>query len=442
MPQALAEPEPAPSPAAQRPARRRIRLVRPLSWLAILGLVALNAWWLWDDRPMPSPRQVEPWIRIERQPGNRPVAWWDVSRDNAGARVVLRRAVRRSPNDPEARLLLGRALGASGDVLGCARQLHLVPHWSPLKTEALLGEGMAWLELNRARDAESAFLALLAVDPNHPERHGSRAFRETRVFVENKLLDVYALEDRWDEARALAWRAYRDASGSIDTQRRIVEILMRTRLERSHPAATLATLRPIVAADPGDWHARLALARAADGMKDFDLADREIARCLKERPNDPHAWGDRLEMLERREDFKTLAAEEKLIPSVAEADGRIWLIRGRLLTQKKDRAGAAQAFRRAVELLPNDVAAQHSLAMSLQRLDRSDEAKPHFERHNTLKNLTSEIPMLINHYKDVTEVERPNRDEVADAMRKLSTACQGIGWNEEAAAWAKLAKGY
>src|SRR4051794_27032599 len=138
--------------APVRAARRAwLRLARGAYWPVVLGLAALNGWWWWDARPLPNLKAVQGWIGVEREVGSRPVAWWDITdvpRDNRGAIAVLRRAVRQSPNDPEARFLLGRALGAAKDYLACAEQLRQVPSWSPRKPEAQYIEGMAWLQLS------------------------------------------------------------------------------------------------------------------------------------------------------------------------------------------------------------------------------------------------------------------------------------------------------
>ena len=71
---------------------------------------------------------------------------------------ILREHLRRSPHDGEARMMLARALAGRGDLLGCARQLHEVPFWSPRKAEALFREGQSYLKIDRAKDAEDAWL--------------------------------------------------------------------------------------------------------------------------------------------------------------------------------------------------------------------------------------------------------------------------------------------
>ena len=419
----------------------------------MLGLVALNGWWWWDSRLMMPLRVVESWIGVDREQGSRVAAWWDlgdVRRDNSGAIAALRRAVRKSPHDPEARLALGRALGAAKDFDGCVEQLRQVPFWSPKKPEAQFGEGMALLELNRAREAEAVLLAYLATDPNHPSP------RPNRVVVENKLWDIHAIEDRWDDARALAWRAYKDAEGRPDVRRRILEVVMRTHLEKSDPVAAVARLRPILEVDPADWEARRALARALDASaRDLDAsgkhaeaaslrneADREIARCLTERPKSPRARADKLEMLEGREDFAGLAAAEAQVPAEADVEGRIWLIRGRLRRQARDYPGAAEAFAKALETMPNDYGAHHGLAQALQRIGRDGEAEIHRRRHVALLEHSKAVTQAVNHYRDLTDSASTPASALRDAMTKLAAECKAMGWTEEAAAWSQVAKAY
>ena len=70
------------------------------------------------------------------------------------------------------------------------------------------------MEQHRAREAEKALLAYATIDPNHPWP------RPNRVSAENKIWDIYALEDPLDRGpRELAWRAYRDAEGHPGVQR-------------------------------------------------------------------------------------------------------------------------------------------------------------------------------------------------------------------------------
>ena len=426
---------PTKSTVAAAPAPGRIRRVaRALYWLAVFGLVALNGWWLWDARPMPRLRDVEGWIAVDHDGGSMPRAWWDVPHDAVGARAALWRAVRKSPHDAAARMLLGRALAAANDLQGCVEQLRLVPDWSARKPEAQYLEGIVSLERHRLRDAERAFLAYV-----EPVLNDARP-RPNLAEVKKRILDIYGFEDRWDEARALLWSDFAETEPSPRERLAIVETVMRTHMERSRPSATVEVLTPAVAADPEDWEARRALAVAADAAGDAPRADELIAKCLKQRPGSPRAWGDRLEMLERREEFAALAIQMAKVPPDAEADGRIAMIRGRLFRQEKKYEASIVALRRALKLLPDDLAGHHLLAQSLQSLGRDAEAAEERARHAFLLKASDDLPGAINHFKDVTEAARPESSAVAESMRRLADACRRLGWEKEAEAWAELAE--
>ena len=264
---------PAPSARTAKPWARSLGklLIRFAGWSLALGLVALNAWWWWEARPIPDLKAVAAWIGTPR---------------NDEAETVLRRSLRQSPHDGETLYLLARTLGAKGDTRGFAEHAHNVPFWSPRKPEALYGEGLAWLEIHSAHRAEQAFRQYLSEDPNHPEMaHPNHAQ------IEERLLNLYALEDRWSDARAMISRAIESAG---PTGRRIWLIqLMRTYLERSEPAAAVVALREYLQADPEDWDAQLALARATASLKLDDESDRAFAAVFAAQPTNPHAWGDR-----------------------------------------------------------------------------------------------------------------------------------------------------
>ena len=422
---------------ATRPARVMpwVSLARRAYWPAVLGLIALNGWWVWDARPIPDLKYVDRWIAQERDLDARSASWWNfwhVPQNNDSAISVLQRAIHDSPNDGHARMLLGRAFGAKKDYRNAAEQWRSVPFWSPYKPEALYGEALGWLELNRLKDAEIALLAYLDADPNHPSA------RPQRRVVEDKLLDIYGLEDRWEEARAIVWKSYDDASGSVARRSRL-EMSLKTRLERSHPSAALVMLRQAVAADPNDWEARRALARAANAEKSIEEADREINVCLAARPKDPKVWGEWLDMLRVREDFDGLVTVAAKSPPEADADPRVLLTKGRIRLQDKDYAGASQAFAKVVEISPADPAARNSLSLTLRLIGRPGEAGVHLARHAELDELTKEVPAAVNAFKDASEAVPVKPDELKAAMIRLSKACRGMGWTRDADGWVKAA---
>ena len=146
-----------PGRAGVRPSplhRRRVAVIKPLTLVLAACLVGFNLWWYWrDTRPLPGLDTISGWIGKGQDDQAEP---------------ALREHLRRAPNDGEARMMMARLLGARNDLLGCARQLHEVPFWWPTKADALYREGQAYFMIDRAKDAEAAWLAVTNHDPLHP----------------------------------------------------------------------------------------------------------------------------------------------------------------------------------------------------------------------------------------------------------------------------------
>ncbi len=180
-------------PRSPSPGRRNGSLVWKLVGVCLLAsLSGFNAWWYWrDTRPLPALKTISDWISQERY---------------LEAEPALREHLRRSPHDGEARMMLARALAGRGDLPACASQLHQVPYWSPRKTEALYREGQSYFEIDRAKDAEAAWLELIKDDPLHP------LAPEILHDACQALLKLYAIEDRWEDAYPVMWTAYDHAA--------------------------------------------------------------------------------------------------------------------------------------------------------------------------------------------------------------------------------------
>ncbi len=154
-------------------------------------MFVLNAWWLWrDTRPAPDLNTIKGWMRQEQY---------------SPAESALSDYLRQSPWNGEARMILSRVLAAQNNLLGCAKQLHEVPFWYPTKAEALYREGQSYLIIDRAKDAEAAWLDALNEDPLHPVAW------ELLHDVCQQLLNLYAVEDRWEDAYPVMWIAYEHA---------------------------------------------------------------------------------------------------------------------------------------------------------------------------------------------------------------------------------------
>ncbi len=402
-------------PVPVRASRRRLRWLTTLVVsAAVVGLLGFNAWWYWrDTRPIASLRTIEAWI-VREQYGP--------------AEDALRARLRHAPHDAEARMILARVLAARGDTAGCARELHQVPHWWPNKPDALFREAQAYLMIDRAREAEAALLAVIEADPLHPP--GSELAHD----ASQELLKLYAMEDRWEDAYGVLWTAY-DRSAPAD---RPVLLSMRIRceLQRVAPTESIKLLRRYVAADPQDWEARRSLANVEMALGHGAEAVREMRACLEGRPDDSRTWRDYLTLLQSLGDLDAFNAALERLPKSADEEPEIWLLRGQARERNGDSAGAAENYRQALQLNPNLVAARYRLAMIEERLGHRQEAAAHRKRWQEIRDARGKLAQVYSDY--YAAFDRPAQD-LRDAVKKLASICETIGWLRVAEGWNRYA---
>lgn len=445
-----APPAPARTKAA-RPGRRRWP-VGLLFWAVVVALVAWNGWRLYrDSRPLPDLRTVERWLYPSRTGARKADAAMTVAPERLDeAEWALREHLRRSPHDGEARMLLARVFDARNDPLACARELAKVPAWWPSKSEALYFEGKAYIRLDRAREAEAAWAECIAPEP-------ARILPDW-IFdeVANALLEIYAYEERWEEARALIWRYY-DMSPPEDHPT-ILIMRLRTELERVAYDQAAPRLRRYVAADPDDTDARLALARAAEANGEHEEALRQVAACLAAWPTDPRVWVEDLEILEKQGDAAGLAeAAEKAplkpdawryrglprleTPALTAADDRYLAELHKFRGLVRERAGrwaeAAAEYRKAVGLRPAQEEYRYRLSRVEIALGRSRASAEQLERYRALHRARTELVDAYSDYLDAYK-GRPGAKDIGAAVDRLAALCRELGWDREALAWARL----
>jgi tetratricopeptide (TPR) repeat protein len=396
-----------------------VRLARPVAaWGLVAGLIGFNAWWYQrETRPLADPRTIEEWI---------------ARGESARAEAELVERLRRSPHDVAVRMTLSRALAARGDLLGCARELEKVPYWSPQKAEALFRSAQAFLMVDRARDAEAALLAILDADPLHPP--------DTGLYHDacQELLQVYAAEDRWEDAYPVIWKAF-DHAAPPD---RPLMLTMRIRcaLERISPVERAKIVRRYVAADPADLEALRALANAEVAVGQGDEAIRHIEAGLRAQPEDPRAWRDYLTMLQFLGEQEAFRAALARVPHSGDAEPEIWIFRGQLSERDGDLEGAIADYRRALERNPNLLGAHYRLATIEARLGRHEQAAPHRKRWEELRDAQDQLRRVDAEYRAALEAaaaSEPKPSALAElraAARRLGSVCETLGWARAAEA--------
>ena len=221
------------SPRSDQGCRRRLPWPALMAMLLCVALIGFNTWWYWRDaRPAPDIKTIEALMSREQY---------------IQAESALRERLRRSRHDGEARLLLARTLAARGDTQGCALQLREIPYWWPTKAEALFHEGHAYLMADRAKNAETCWLAVIRDDPLHPSPP------DITQAASHQLLGLYATEYRPDDAAEVIWETYERSSPADHLA--LLGMRVKSELERLAPEATIGRLQHYVAADRTDWEA-------------------------------------------------------------------------------------------------------------------------------------------------------------------------------------------
>ena len=404
-----------PEPASQRRASPLWALL--LTGL-ILGGIAFKNWKNWlDIRPVADLRSIEIWIRNQQY---------------ASAREELLKHLRRAPHHGAARIMLARVLAATGDLAGCTRELHQVPSRSPQKAEALYREGQAHLQINRARNAEAAWLAVIDADPLHQV--------DPAVFhdASQELLSLYATEDRWDDAHVILWKVYDRATPAYRPT--VLAMRIKSELERIAPTESVKVLRRYVAADPEDWEARRSLAKVEAALGQHFEAVRDMRDCLNARPEDPRVWRDYVSMLQSLGELDAFNAILTRAPALAETEPDIWIFRGEAGERAGDWASAAAHYRQALALNPDLHNAHYRLANLEARLGHSVEAAVHRKRWRELSEARGELRQAFDVYVDAQHRLPNDSPELLESLRRLASICQTLGWSRDAEAWSQLAR--
>jgi tetratricopeptide (TPR) repeat protein len=407
-----------------RPAKARRKfpwrgLWRVGRWILLVSLVALNVWWFWlESRPEVGLDTIAMWVEQHR---------------DREAEEALRQRLARSPNDGAARILLARLLGQRKDMLACAQELHRIPFWWPDRGKWWLMEAGAFEEIGRMADAEAAWKSLVEDDPLHPvePRLATVATRD--------LLELYAVEGRWEDAVQLIWKTYNRTDDPAERER-LLNMRLRTELERIAPVVAAAKMEGYLAADPGDWEARLGLAKVLSALNRAEEARSHLEVCLRERPNDAVGWAAYLDLLNSSGDLDGLRKAAARLPESAAENTAALKHRARLMELDRRWSDAAALYRRILRVSPFDNQAYFHLAQAEERLDQHGPAQEHRRRWQTLRDARTELGRAYQAVLDL-RASAPNTPKHHAAIRDLARICETLGWKRDAEGWAQLAPG-
>ncbi len=187
-----------------------------------------------------------------------------------------------------------------------------------------------------------------------------------------------------------------------------------------------------VAANPDDVTSHMALGRYYMLASRHKSAEKLLASLLKRRPSQADVAGLLADSLMNQLAFEAVGgvlADKQL--DLAAAKEHYWRSLGRFSTEQGDWPIAEQAYRRLLDHLPNDLAAQNRYAATLQRLGRSTEASEWNQRAAIGDSMRRQASRVL-HGKKTSKLRLPIVQSVGRAMSRLDRREEAAWWFEHA----------
>lgn len=348
-------------------------VAQPAFWVGMAcgAVIGGGILWRFDLRSAPSAELSD--ARRAAQ-----MAKWEVVRGTLG------RYLRRFPEDPEAQILLSRALAAQGDFDGCLSWLGKVSDHSTWSGEARLREAQAQLMRYFGARAEQSYLRAIALGL---DGHGSQQIVDAARFG---LVQIYGLEVRYDEARAQLRQVLR----TTEQPAAVLSLFIQIEALGTEPNQAIESLLRFVNQDPTDFEARCALGHHYVVTSQFNEARPLLEDCLRERPQNLHAAKPLVQCLIDSADFDACRTVLENLGEPAREQAWYWRQLGYLREQSLDWPGAAECYETAVKLAPYDPLGYHVLAAVLNRLQQSDRAAALIEQESDLRAARQQLPDL------------------------------------------------
>lgn len=384
-------------------------------WPARLAIVAvlaamLGAFW-WLLRPRATLDGLDALVAVKRFDDAQELvsAYLDENPDDQRARLRLARLAIDRP-DPQFAIALEQFEAVTDP------DPKLAAEWKGVEGSALYG-------LGRFSAAEAAWLDALKIDKAVPEAGWA-------------LLNLYALQGRDDDARALGLDLFRVEPDPHDR----IQILLQLIRHDAHAIsaeAIIGQLEPVCRAHPGDVPSAVALAqgylrggRTADAQKLLDPIIASNSATLE-------SWLAYLDGLTAAGDAAKVESAIKRIPPSFQASPRLDAARGWLAAQKRDFAGSADLYLRSWKDRPFDPSLAYRLLNALRLAGRQEDLKalgPKLQVVNSSRDRIREF------YDEIDALPGLGRTNYADRFDRVAAFLDEIDRKPEAAAWREAAK--
>ena len=281
-------------------------------------------------------------------------------RDQDKAEAALREFIDQNPDADKLRLALGQLLESRERPDDAKLAYQGLAERSPKSVEGLLARGrIVAIEIRAGHlDVAASLIAEILVDA--PDDPGALLFRAGLRFQEKKYDDAIAdlrlvLRKEADNERALlllgqAYAQKGDLTLAKDTYRRVIEVNGKS----DEGLRQLAVLHGMA--------------------KEFPEAEELLRKLVALKPDDALASGRLVEVLMAQGQSEKAEAEARRFAALSGQEGVGDFSLGRVLAQKKDYSGAAEAFRKSAAARKNDPLPLEGLVRSLLAAGKPDDA--------------------------------------------------------------------
>lgn len=327
--------------------------------------------------------------------------------------------LRRDPSNSTALLYRGQISRDSGDSSAAARFWNRVPDSPPREGgTARFLEGTLFLEANRTRPAEAAFLKSIALHPDYLSPH-------------ERLLKLYVAQLRTADIRREldAIRRFR-----LWTLEELYQLLNSTG-EAVNKVQSIPRIEEFVAADPNDLDSLIALGR----FYNWDNRHREAAdvlrRALVEHPDNPAIRAYLAEALLGQLDLEGARRVLQGAPLGQDALQCVWKSHGLYWFLVDDWPRAIACLERAVALDPDDQNSVYKLGQAHERAGDLPAARIQFRRAESLLRLQSVMFRVIEREHNNPEMPIAKVREAGRILTDLNRHQVAVAFFEQVLTW-------
>jgi predicted Zn-dependent protease len=328
------------------------------------------------------------------------------------ARRRLAECVRLRPNTPAVRLLAAQAARRDGDLEAAEAELDRCDRLTRLPTaESKLERKLLRAQYGQVEQVVGELIPL--IEARHP------ATEQILEALATGCVRVYHLERARFWTRMLLERFPKNPTGRLTHAQTLETLGNRDR--------AFEVLRELVREDPGRTKARQHLADSLFRARQDEEAAAHYEELLRRQPGELApllGLARSLHRLDKIDDARPLMKRlEQEHPNESEA----LLECGRFALREDRLADAERLYRRAAELAPNDHEAHLGLAVCLQQLGKSDEARQEQERGKQIEADLARLEKVVGAMMKAPNDPAP-RLEAGQICLRNGQVAEGLRW--------------